>query len=118
MSISREAFEDLLLDSQQRRYTQDSPVYADVWMKYFECGPDKPQDILLEPNHSVSVGRLAKAVHERVGVQADHEMAYAGEYVAIKLTLREMLAKVLPLSKWWRDLSRPTGGPVFALLRA
>src|SRR2546423_14869734 len=112
MSISRDEFEDLLLESQQRRYTQDSPVYADVWMKYFKCGTDKPQDLLLEPHHSVSVGRLAKAVHERITVHADHEMAYAGEYVAVKLTLRELLADVLPLSKWWRDLSRPTRGAV------
>src|SRR5690349_16368055 len=99
----REVFEKLLLDSAGRpRFTQDSPVFADVWLKYLDDGPDKRQDLLLEPHHRAPVGRLAKDVHERLGdVQADHRMAYAGEYVAVQLTLRELLADVLPLSKWW-----------------
>jgi serine protease AprX len=113
--LTRETFEKLLLESaHRRRFTQDSPVYADVWLKYFDDGPDKRQDLLLEPHHRTPVGRLAKAVHDRLGaVELDHRMAYAGEYVAVQLTLRELLGAVLPLSKWWRDLSRPTHGPVF-----
>jgi serine protease AprX len=118
--LEREAFETLLLESaHRRRFTQDSPVYADVWLKYFDDGPDKRQDLLLEPHHRTPVGRLAKAVHDRLGaVELDHRLAYAGEYVAVQLTLRELLGVVLPLSKWWRDLSRPTHGPVFAHLEA
>jgi serine protease AprX len=113
--LTHETFEKLLLESaHRRRFTQDSPVYADVWLKYFDDGPDKRQDLLLEPHHRTPVGRLAKAVHDRLGaVELDHRMAYAGEYVAVQLTLRELLGAVLPLSKWWRDLSRPTHGPVF-----
>jgi serine protease AprX len=119
MPLDHEEFEKLLLESEQRRrFTQDSPVFADVWLKYFEEGPDKRQDLLLEPHHRVPVATLAKAVRDRLGqLQAEHRMAYAGEYVAVQLTLRELLADVLPLSKWWRDLSRPTRGSVFAHLK-
>jgi subtilisin family serine protease len=118
MAISRKDFEKLLLESERRRFTQDSPVYADVWLKYFEDGPAKRQDLLLEPHHRSPVARLAKAVHERLGqVEDAHQMAYAGEYVAVQLTLSELLACVLPLSNWWRSLSRPTHGSVFEHLR-
>ena len=78
-------------------------MFADVWLKYLKDGPDTRQDLLLEPHHRTPVATLAKAVHERLGdVEADHRLAYAGEYVAVQLTLRELLAAVLPLSTWWR----------------
>jgi serine protease AprX len=117
---SREEFEKLLLESAQRpRFTQDSPVYADVWLSYYGRPPDERQDLLLEPHHRAPVGTLAKAVHERLGtVQITHRMAYAGEYVAVELTRAELLRDVLPLSKWWRDLTRPAYGPVFDHLRS
>ena len=120
MPLERKSFEELLLESERRRrFTQDSPVFADVWLKYWEDGPDKRQDLLLEPHHRAPVGKLAKAVRDRLGViEADHRMAYAGDYVAVQLTLRELLRAVLPLSSWWRDLSRPTRGPVFAHLKS
>jgi subtilisin family serine protease len=110
--------EELLLESQhRRRFTQDSPVFADVWLAYFKGGPAKRQDLLLEPHHRTPVATLAQAVRDRLrrfGKQ--HRLAYAGEYVAVELTLPELLRDVLPLSKWWRDLSRPTHGSVFAHL--
>ncbi len=119
MPLARPEFETLLLESaQRRRFTQDSPVFADVWLRYYENGPDTRQDLLLEPHRRTPAGRLAMAVRERLGgVETEHRMAYAGEYVAVQLTLRELLRDVLPLSGWWRDLSRPTHGSVFAHLR-
>jgi serine protease AprX len=113
--MQRKTFEKLLLESERRRrFTQDSPVFADVWLKYFMEDPETRHDLLLEPHFSLPVATLAKAVYTRLGnVQTAHKMAYAGEYVAVKLTLRELLVAVLPLSKWWRDLSRPTSRPVF-----
>ena len=118
MPLKREEFEKLLLESERRRrFTQDSPVFADVWLRYFSEGPASRQDLLLEPHFSTPVATLAQAVRERLGdLQPEHRMAYAGEYVAVQLTLRELLVAVLPLSKWWRDLSRPTDGSVFVHL--
>jgi len=118
MPLTRDDFEKLLLESERRRrFTQDSPVFADVWLKYFEEGADSRQDLLLEPHFSTPVATLAQAVRRRLGeLLPEHRMAYAGEYVAVQLNLRELLVAVLPLSKWWRDLSRPTSGSVFAHL--
>src|SRR5918995_3836030 len=114
----KQLLEQLLLESEQRRrFTQDSPVFADVWLAYFTDGPAKRQDLLLEPHHRTPVATLAGAVRKRLrrfGTQ--HRLAYAGEYVAVELTLPELLRDVLPLSKWWRDLSRPAYGSVFAHL--
>src|ERR671910_408174 len=117
MPLDRTDFEALLLESEQRRrFTQDSPVFADVWLKYYE-EPESRQDLLLEPHHRTPVATLAKAVRKRLGgVRLEHRLAYAGEDVAVELTLTELLRDVLPLSKWWRDLSRPTEGSVFAHL--
>src|SRR5829696_9807055 len=116
--MKRKTFEELLLESERRRrFTQDSPVFADVWLRYFSEGPDSRQDLLLEPHFSTPVATLAQAVRGRLGeLLPQHRMAYAGEYVAVQLNLRELLVAVLPLSKWWRDLSRPTSGSVFAHL--
>src|SRR5829696_3969586 len=116
--MKRKTFEKLLLESERRRrFTQDSPVFADVWLKFFTEEPGERQDLLLEPHFSTPVAVLARAVHARLGdVRRDHQMAYAGDYVAARLTLRELLVAVLPLSKWWRDLSRPTDGSVFVHL--
>ena len=118
MPLDRERFEKLLLESERRRrFTQDSPVFADVWLKYCEKGAESHQDVLLEPHHRAPVGKLAKAVHKRIGeLEDEHEMAYAGDYVAVKLTLCELLADVLPLSPWWRALIRPLRGSVFGHL--
>src|SRR6185436_8432619 len=111
-------FEKLLLESaNRRRFTQDSPVFADVWLAYFD-NPGSRQDLLLEPHFSFPVGTLAKAVRDRIGeITSKHRMAYAGEYVAVELTARELLGDVLPLSKWWRNLRRRTNGSVFEHLR-
>jgi serine protease AprX len=107
----------LLEGTGQRRYTQDSPIFADVWFAY-RANPGKRQDLLLEPHIRVPAGALAKAVRERLDLKTEHRLAYAGEYVAVWLTLPELLGAVLPLSSWWRDLLRPATGSVFTRLEA
>jgi serine protease AprX len=111
--------EGLLLGSGRPRFTQDSPVYPDVWLAYVGKPADHREDLLLEPHRRAPVGTLAKAVRERLGdLQADHKLAWAAEHVAVRVTLRELLRGVLPLSSWWRDLIRPQQGSVFAHLEA
>ena len=40
-AITRQIVEDLMFGTGQvRRYTQDSPVLPDVWLKYLEAGLD------------------------------------------------------------------------------
>ena len=120
MPLHQEELERLLLESAGRhRYTQDSPVFPDVWMGYLGRPASHRLDLLLAPHHRAPAGALATVVRERLGdLTAEHRLAYAGEYVAVELTLRELLAAVLPLSSWWRDLIRPQRGSVFARLEA
>src|SRR5215204_348480 len=120
MALTKEELEALLLVSAQRpRFTQDSPVFPDVWLAYLHKPADHREDLLLEPHFRARVGMLAKAVRERLGdFQAEHKLAWAGEHVAVRVTLRELLRDVLPLSSWWRDLLRPQRGSVFAHLEA
>src|SRR6266511_241004 len=117
--LQKEELERLLLQSTGwQRYTQDSPVFADVWMGYLG-DPNRRQDLLLEPHHRAPAGSLAKAVRERLpGLSTDHRLAYAGEYVAAELTLPELLVAVLPLSSWWANLIRPSEGSVFEHLES
>jgi serine protease AprX len=119
MPLKEEELEHLLLESTGwRRYTQDSPIFADVWLAYRGTA-DQRQDLLLEPHHRVPAGTLAKAVRERLpALSTDHGLAYAGEYVVVRLTLAELLAHVLPLSRWWRSLGRDFKAPVFESLKA
>jgi serine protease AprX len=115
--LSEQELERLLLHSTGwQRFTQDSPIFADVWMGY-RGTPLERKDLLLEPHHRKPSGVLAKAVRERLkDVSREHELAYAGEYVAAKLTLPELVTAVLPLSSWWRKLVRPRVESVFAHL--
>jgi serine protease AprX len=125
--LQRDELERLLLQSTGwQRYTQDSPILPDVWMGYLndpqdkqeQLGTDGRQDLLLEPHFRVPAGTLAKAVRERLSaLSTDHRLAYAGEYVAVRLTLRELLVAVLPLSSWWTGLILPQQGSVFAYLK-
>jgi subtilisin family serine protease len=119
MALTGKELEALLLGSDRPRFTQDSPVYPDVWLAYVGKAADHREDLLLEPHFRAPVGMLAKAVRERLGdLQAEHKLAWAGEHVAVRVTLRELLGAVLPLSSWWRDLIRPQEGSVFAHLEA
>jgi len=115
--LKENELEKLLLHSTGwRRYTQDSPIFADVWLAYLDGGPDERKDLLLEPQRRVPAGELAKAVRERLPqVGAEHKLAYAGGYVVVRLTLPELLASVLPLSPWWKSLI-PQPKSVFAHL--
>jgi serine protease AprX len=117
--LSENELETLLLASTGwQRFTQDSPIFVDVWMGYRE-NPDERQDLLLEPHFRAPAGDLATALRRRLpALSEDHRLAYAGEYVVAKLDLKELLTAALPLSQWWRKLVRPGEGRVFEHLEA
>ena len=48
-----------------RRYTQDSPILPEVWLR-FAADRDVPADLLLTPHRDVSAGHLAKALRARL----------------------------------------------------
>ncbi len=97
--VAREVTEILVYGSQAtHRYTQDSPVLADVWIAYGKH-PGQPQDVLLTPHFGSSAGQVARRLRERI--RDDAQIAYNQVYVAASLTLAELVAHVLPVTKWW-----------------
>lgn len=120
MPNENDQFEKLIFNHfrQNKRFTQDSPVYPDVWRNYYSFEKTASQnldnhrvDLILTPHRDFSASLLLKTLRERLillrnsndGIQASKwRLATTGESVAACLTLKELLLAVLPLSAWWR----------------
>ena len=113
----RRLLEDLMfLSGNERRFTQDSPVLPDVWIKYFE-DPAEPQRLLLTPDREATPGEVAVAVRERLREpwaaigrrhEASHEVVYNASTVSLRVRFDELVRVVLPLTKWWWEhVQRP-----------
>jgi serine protease AprX len=70
MEIKREWIEELIFEGEaSRRFTQDSPVLPDVWIRYamkLTRGEEPVLDLLLTPHASSTAGDLYLAVRERL----------------------------------------------------
>ena len=98
MALSDEQVQDLIYGSPPgRRYTQDSPVMPDVWLKYVE---QDRVDVLLTPQTGTSSGELARKVDRRT---QNARVAHSETYVVAELSFDELVAKMLPLTLWWRE---------------
>lgn len=121
---SREQIDALLYGGHHSpRFTQDSPVLPDVWIKYAE-EPHRPHELLLTPyqhpsSGSVTAGQLSRvlkaclAVPEarrpagplrRVDGQRGPSVAYNQSTVLANLWFDELVRVVIPLSAWWHRL--------------
>lgn len=105
------------------RFTQDSPILPDVWIRYGTEG--RVQDLLLMSNWRSSAVALAHAVERRLteglpaatGAQVRHEarLAHTHSTVAVRLSFEQLIGRVLGLSRWWHhyliepDQGMPTG---------
>jgi serine protease AprX len=108
VELSKDSLRRLIVEGrEQGRFTQDSPVMVDVWLKFAD--PEvETVDILLTPTKSVDPASLAADVRERLGdATAAAEIAYSGSYVAARLNLRQLVQGVLPLSEWWAQIWSP-----------
>jgi hypothetical protein len=106
------------------RFTQDSPVLPDVWIRFAE-EPDRPHEVLLTPYQdasggSVSPGALARKLKECLGRPAARHpaapprgraaVAYNQTTVLANLWFDEQVRLVIPLSAWWHRLGDRLGG--------
>lgn len=70
MELKREWIEALVFgDEQSRRYTQDSPILPDVWIRYglaVAQGKDEAVDLLLTPHLRATAGELFREVMRRM----------------------------------------------------
>jgi hypothetical protein len=108
------------------RFTQDSPVLPDVWIKYAEA-PNEPHELLLTPLQDAQVGTVSAGQLSRVlkaclalpqgrrppGEPRLHHgrgasVAYNQSTVLARLWFDELVRVVLPLSAWWHRLGEPS----------
>ena len=100
-----------------QRFTQDSPVMPDVWIRYgmhsHEPG-DKRLSLLLTPNNEVTPGELAKKLRRAFRdygsvegppspkeIDEGPRIAYNQTVVVADLLFHELLCIALPQSAWW-----------------
>jgi subtilisin family serine protease len=102
-----------------RRFTQDSPILPDVWIRYaVEQDPpvSRALDLLFTPHRRASAVQLAGELLDRIqneraapGWSSQHPsfestgFAYNQTTVVARLHFDELLRTALPLSSWWRD---------------
>lgn len=110
-----------------RRFTQDSPILPEVWLKggiEFCRSPDRRVDLLLAPHKRQTASVLAREVLERLTISTSekdaNDLPARGSQpprrvlgrrtwsvsvnqttVAVSLTLTELVCCVLPLTEWW-----------------
>jgi serine protease AprX len=94
-------------ESGGQRFTQDSPVYPEVWKEY-DKKLDNRVDLILSPYRGISATVLLKILNERLVENSkkngnhEWELSTTGEYVVAKLTIEELISVVLPLTKWFQ----------------
>lgn len=126
MALSRDQIELLIFQGPANllRYTQDSPIYPDVWLEYVFKEPDKRVDLLLTPHEQHRAAEVASVLRERLrdkvtGLQEGDSkllpwrLASTGGFIAAELSFDELLGMVLPMTKWWpkirwTDTEKPT----------
>lgn len=109
MRITEDIIESLLFKTlfQQHRFTQDSPIYPDVWLHYFKNVDQLDSfrlDLILTPHKNSSAGELYQQLDEQLsGVIKNADMATNGDTVVVKLTFRELITIALPMTNWWKN---------------
>ena len=121
-SITRAEMEQLIFGgSDNQRFTQDSPVLPEVWLKY-ALHPDKARDLILVPNRSSNAGAFANDLNDRLkayrtdlpkglkrvrirdGKRRRARIAHLPGVVAARLYFDEFMRLVLPATPWWRTM--------------
>lgn len=108
---------------EDRRFTQDSPVLPEVWLRYAD-NPDERLDLLLTPQQKSSAAKLMRALsHCLFGKEVDPAdrkssgLALNEGYVVAYLNFDELVRCVVPLSPWWRALWPPRAKNLDAWVR-
>lgn len=113
MAINKEQFEQFIFGQPGNalRFTQDSPVYPDVWKEYFEhkSEPNYRADLILTPHKNSSAAQLFKELstyflfEKLENTKLNWQMASSGDSVVAKLTLKELITIALPMTNWWQN---------------
>jgi hypothetical protein len=111
MSVSSRDLVDLVLlgPTSDRRQLQDSPVLGDVWVA-FATKPAESMDLLITPTREKAAGPVAVLIADRIRQVKTRgeelpaaQVAYLQGLVAARLSFRQLLRVVVPMTKWWQD---------------
>ena len=113
MHLTSTLIEEIIFNKyhNQPRFTQDSPIYPDVWMEYaghlLDAKPYRA-DLILTPHRKSSAAELLTELygslmenHRRQ--EAEWQLASNGETVVANLTFDELLQVVMPITGWWQE---------------
>jgi serine protease AprX len=90
----------------EQRFTQDSPVLPEVWLRYGE-EPGEYQDLLLTPHKDSSAAELLAALPKHRARGRKTGLAYNEGYVVAYLDFHQLLRDVIPLAPWWSRIWPP-----------
>lgn len=99
--ISREVVKEILYGVAKTRFTQDSGVMPEVWITY-AANPGKKQDLILTPFKELRAAELLK----KLSVVMDGDLAYLEGRAVVRLSFKELIQLVLPMSSWWQKVSK------------
>lgn len=107
-SVERKACERVMFGlGHARRFTQDSPILPDVWLKFAE-DLDAECELLLTPFGEARPGQIRLGIAERLehdqrnaAEHADRELIYNQSTVLATLTFEELVRVILPMTSWW-----------------
>ncbi len=106
--------EQIIASIAGQRYTQDSPILPEVWLRYAQ-GPNVPQDLLITPHWDARAGRVAQDIRQSVlagrerkprSREGDREplrVAHFPGIVAANLYFDELLRQALTRTPWWYE---------------
>jgi subtilisin family serine protease len=86
-----------------RRFTQDTPILPDVWLKFAE-DLNARCELLLTPFGDARPGQVRTLMAERLkhdAKAADRELIYNQSTVLATLDFDELVRVVLPMTAWW-----------------
>jgi serine protease AprX len=108
-SVERKACEQVMFGvGHARRFTQDSPILPDVWLKFAE-DLNATCELLLTPYGETRPGELRALVADRVQYDrkkkrpADRELIYNQSTVLATLDFEELVRVLLPITGWWSN---------------
>ena len=107
--VERKACERVMFGvGRARRFTQDSPVLPDVWIKFAE-DLDVKRELLLTPFAEARPGIVRRVVEKRLGedLMTDgepRELIYNQSTALATVSFVELVRVILPMTNWWANM--------------
>ena len=94
-----------------RRFTQDSPVFPEVWAFFLENGPNAPAKLLIEPWWETPPFEVAGQMRAQMrdAKFKGTSTVYNRTMLASELTLSDLVHDVIPLTGWYVNALEPAG---------